>query len=274
MSDAAPEPCFIDGARGRLFALLRAPPAGARHAVLVAPPFGDEMNKSRKSVSDLAQALAARGLATLVVDLFGTGDSEGDFRDARWDGWVEDLLAAVRWGEKRGLAVTGLLGIRAGALLAAEMAQRIPGVGRRSVFWQPVADGSRFMTQFLRIRVAASLMDDSHESVGELRARILRGEEVEIGGYVLSVDLFRRIEAARLVQLATESLGQILWIEVTAGGTGELPAGSMSCANELRARLPGFAAAVVAGDPFWISTEIVRLPRLIERTVDAFVGPA
>jgi hypothetical protein len=57
LSATSLEPGFIDGAQGRLFVLLRAPARAAAPAVLVAPPFGDEMNKSRRMVTDLAQVL-------------------------------------------------------------------------------------------------------------------------------------------------------------------------------------------------------------------------
>lgn len=268
MSSTSLEPAFIDGTHGRLFVLVRGPARAAAPAVLVAPPFGDEMNKSRKIVGDLAQVLAARGLATVVVDPFGTGDSAGEFRDARWEVWIEDLLAAAAWSAGRGSRVRGLLGIRLGALLAARVAARLPEPVRCSAFWQPVPDGSRFMTQFLRTRVAASLMEDRKETVGELRNRLLGGERVEVSGYEISAELFRRIEAEQLADAATPALGAAGWFEVSARAGEGLTAASQASVEQIRARVPAIEAESHSGEPFWTSTEIVRNPGLVAATAD------
>jgi len=78
------EPRFLDGLRGRLFVVRRAPAADDRGIdVVIAPPFAEEMNRSRRMMVLLAIALAERGFGCLAVDPFGTGDSDGDFADAR-----------------------------------------------------------------------------------------------------------------------------------------------------------------------------------------------
>jgi len=87
LSDTRFEPFFLDGPAGRIFAILRAA-SDARHAVLIIPPFGEEMNKSRRQFTEVAQRLVGNGFAVLVVDLYGTGDSEGEFSEASWEGCV------------------------------------------------------------------------------------------------------------------------------------------------------------------------------------------
>lgn len=274
MSATSLEPGFIDGAQGRLFVLLHGPAQAAGPAVLVAPAFGDEMNKSRKSITDLAQVLAARGLATIVVDPAGTGDSAGEFRDARWEGWIEDLRAAAAWSGGRGLRLCGLLGIRLGALLAARVAARLPLPVRCSAFWQPVPDGGRFMTQFLRTRVAASLMEDRKETVSGLRNRLLAGETLEVSGYEISAELFQRIEAEQLVDVATPALGAVGWFEVSANVTDGIATASQAIVEQIRARVPAIQAESHAGEPFWTSTEIVRSPGLVAATAEFFARAA
>ena len=265
------EPCFVEGRRGRLFALLRGPTGGSAPFVLVAPPFGDEMNKSRKMVTELAAALADRGIATLVVDPYGTGDSEGEFREADWRGWVDDLLAAVTWATERGLRLHGLLGVRLGALLAAAVASGLPQPVARAVFWQPVVDGQRFVTQFLRLRVAASLMEDRKETVGALRERSQGGETLEVAGYELSPALLEQLDALRLDPAAAVSLGRLTWLEVVRAEGDGPPAAALGVVESLRPELPRVEIGTVVGEPFWTSTEIVRIPALVERSVRAFV---
>ncbi len=266
--------CFIEGRRGRLFTLLRGPTGGAAPFVLVAPPFGDEMNKSRKMVTDLAAALAGRGIATLVVDPYGTGDSEGEFRDADWTDWVEDLRAGVAWATAGGLRLHGLLGIRLGALLAAAIAAGLPQPVARTVFWQPQVDGQRFVTQFLRLRVAASLMEDRKETVGGLRERSRGGETLEVAGYELSPVLLAQLDMLRLDPEAAALLGRLTWLEVVRAAGDGLPATAQPVVESLRTRLAAVQADTAVGEPFWTSTEIVRIPALVERTVQAFAEAA
>ncbi len=52
------------------------------------------MNKSRRMAALQARAFAAMGFGVLQIDLFGCGDSSGDFSDARWDIWKQDLAIA------------------------------------------------------------------------------------------------------------------------------------------------------------------------------------
>src|SRR6185436_14934074 len=69
--------------------------------------IAEEMNKCRRMIAEAANALAALGVAALVPDLFGTGDSEGEFRDADWETWKADLDTAVAWASEEGWPVKG-----------------------------------------------------------------------------------------------------------------------------------------------------------------------
>jgi hypothetical protein len=46
------------------------------------PPFAEEMNKSRRMIAEVGRRLEGSGVGMLLVDLFGTGDSEGEFAQA------------------------------------------------------------------------------------------------------------------------------------------------------------------------------------------------
>src|SRR3546814_14690353 len=93
------EALFIDGPAWRLFAIHHAAAPHCRQGLglVYLPPFAEEMNRSRRMAALQARALAALGIDVLLLDLFGTGDSAGDFRDARWEIWREDAMAAVAW---------------------------------------------------------------------------------------------------------------------------------------------------------------------------------
>ena len=60
-------------------------------------PFAEEMNKARRMAALQSRALAAAGFDVLQIDLLGCGDSSGDFGDATWNDWVNDVVHGCRW---------------------------------------------------------------------------------------------------------------------------------------------------------------------------------
>ncbi|MGI4849783.1 MAG: serine aminopeptidase domain-containing protein [Janthinobacterium lividum] len=168
------EPFFLDANPGQRFCLYHAPSTIApspsaigalggaatacRGALVMVHTFAEEMNRSRRMCAMQARALADAGIAVLVVDLYGCGDSSGDFGDARWQIWLDDLLLAKRWLEQRCGVVAGYLGLRLGALLALNAAADASTPVGPLVLWQPVLRGATYLTQFLRLRQAAQLL--------------------------------------------------------------------------------------------------------------------
>lgn len=266
---------FIDGAKGPVFVLARGPAAGVRSCVLVVPPFAEEMNKCRRMVTEVALALADRGVATVLPDLYGTGDSGGDFADASWDVWQGDIARSARWCAERGWPVQGILAIRLGcALAAAAMASgRLPPVAR-STLWQPMFDGRRFLAQFLRLRIAASLMADQKESLAGLRARLQAGEVLEIAGYSLSSRLAADLDSLGPPDSLPGGFGEAAWLEVVRESGAKLPV----TAQNLIAQTVNDGGLVrdflIVGEPFWASTEIVVNPEIVYETVSHLSGEA
>ena len=152
--DAAPggkQPLFIDRPHGRLFAIHHRPSGAPApgEAVVYVHPFAEEMNQSRRMAALQAEALAGLGRGVLMLDLTGCGDSTGEFADARWQTWRDDVVAGCRWLGERGYRRITLWGLRLGAALAVETACAEPGICRRLVLWQPVVSGRTLLTQFL-----------------------------------------------------------------------------------------------------------------------------
>jgi exosortase A-associated hydrolase 2 len=253
---------------------MRRPQASAGVGVLIVPPFAEEMNKTRKMLTEVGQALQERGVATILVDPYGTGDSEGEFRDATWACWIQDFARAASWAAEEGWPIEGLLCVRLGCLLGAQVAQEVLGGVQRSVFWQPVVDGDRFVTQFLRLRVAASMMEAERESVSELRQTFRTGHYLEVAGYELSSKLAMELEGLKLADGLGAHLGVLHWMEVTRDVQGSIGGASETCLELARSRRLKTIVRTVTGDPFWASTEIVRIPELVESTVEVLAGMA
>lgn len=264
---------FVEGARGRTLVVARFPRVSEGRSVIVVPPFAEEMNKSRQAVSQLAQGLAESGIATILPDLGGTGDSDGEFCNADWDDWQQDIVVAAGWAAGQGWPVGAILGIRLGCALAAQAVQRLETPISRTVFWAPVSDGSVFLTQFLRLRVAATMMtDDPSESTADLRSRLAAGETLEIAGYALGPGLSAQIDRIRLPDLISPALGELCWIDVTRSDPPTVSAAAAGAIERARTTASRVSALAISGEPFWSSAEVVVSRELIEGTLPAFVG--
>lgn len=268
----APEPFFLAGETGQLFAIFHAPRPGApsRGAVLLVPAFAEEMNKARPVYAALARALAAGGHAVLSVDPSGTGDSGGDFADARWEQWCRDLATGLNWLRDRQPGPIAVVGLRLGAMLALELGSRHRDIVTRVILWQPVLDGEKYMTQFLRLRLAAGLASAApkKESTATLRDALAAGHDVEIAGYPLAPGLLAAIDALRIESLAKAPGPVLAWFEVAPENDRPLTPASRRVIETWKARGLGVEARVVADQPFWALPEITPAPALVRATVD------
>lgn len=217
MSFATLDPFFFDAPSGRLFAVHHRPAdrASTRANVLCVPPFNEEMNRCRSMVALQAQAFSQLGIGTLVLDLHGTGDSAGDYVDARWDVWQKDIRAAIDWLNRQPGRCRGLWGIRLGAILAAETLRTSDLPATAFIAWQPVVEGKQHFTQFLRMRIAAQ-MERPHlpkETTNSMRELLAEGKSLEVSGYEIHPDFAAAIDRARLDAFAPAPNVPVLWLE-------------------------------------------------------------
>jgi uncharacterized protein len=219
-----------------------------------------------------ARALAEAGWTALQIDLFGCGDSAGDFGDATWAHWVADVTAAASWLRMESGSPPVLFGLRTGCLLAAEVA-RVSDPVPHLAFWQPVISGREYLQQFLRQRVVGQLIGGATEGrIGtkELRDQLLRGESVEVAGYSLSPQLALGLDGAGLELPASEA--PIAWFEISGdAGAGLSPAATRRI-EILRAAGHRVHSESVNGLPFWQTQEIAECLELVEKTITAVDG--
>lgn len=265
---------FIAGSRGDLFTLYLPPVPGApdRGDLVFIPPFAEEMNRSRAAVLTQARALRQVGMGVLVLDLYGTGDSDGGFADARWETWREDVRAAGAWLREQGRDRVGLWGLRLGGLLALDTLFDDPLGFRQAVLWEPVASGRAYMDQFLRIGVAEGIESGGRSmSLDEMRLKLSRTAPVEVAGYVVSRILTHAIDRSELLGLAEALRVPVTWIDC-APPSGERLAlveeARRTCASN-GAQLDYMTALT---QPFWSVLNASTDPRLIEATVEAVVS--
>jgi exosortase A-associated hydrolase 2 len=275
---ASADGLYIDTAHGRIYCVRY---RGGERAVLCVSPFAEEMNRSRRMWTLLAQALGARGVTVLIPDLFGTGESDGDFADARWELWLEDLRAVWRSALADGAAQLSLVGVRLGALLALDFARRLRADKaeaqlQRIILWQPVLHGEQFATQFLRLKLAAGMRrtDRPPETTASLRERLASGEGLEVAGYELSGELVASLDELRLTTLLDGMSCPIDWFELSTSEPPQLTAASRRELAALAGDGRAIEARVLRGEPFWSLQEITVVPELADATARVIAGAA
>lgn len=131
-----------------LFGVVHLPDDGqVRGGVLLCPSLAKESYDTVRGMRRLADDLAARGLAVLRFDYHATGDSSGAHGtpDAV-DGWLRSTRAAYEYLGSLGVGDIAVVGLRVGALLAAQVLPDLNGV-RAAVLWDPVAHGRRWLRE-------------------------------------------------------------------------------------------------------------------------------
>jgi exosortase A-associated hydrolase 2 len=269
-------PLFLDGAGGRIFGLYHPPLQGVPDLgdVIFLPPFGEELNRSRHMIARQARVFGHRGKGVFILDLYGTGDSGGRFEEASWAIWLENIKTVTAWLAARGRPNPDIWAMRTGALLAAAaITQKIVNPAKL-ILWAPVANGELFITQFLRIRLAAALeaAPDAKETTVSLRNRLAAGEVIEVGGYGLNGDISHALSRERLEKFKPDKALTIHWLEVSGS---EPPSLSPAAAKVSRIWQPLGAdviTAAVSGPPFWSLPETEWAEGLILATIALTMG--
>jgi len=265
-SNARPQ--FLEGSQGRLFSVeFPAPSAcdtGA--AVLIVPPVGEEMNKCRRMLALAARACQSAGVTALITDLFGTGDSAGDFRDGTVTQWRDDLRESMTHLRSRA-TTTHLLAVRSGALLLD--ASIAPDSSTRLALWQPTLSGKQVVAQWFRLSAAGDLVAGTQRG-SEQRAREQLAAQgfVEIAGYDLSQQLVRETEALDLRSVLAARWARAAWFEIVADATSGLSPAASRAIDAARGGGLKIDAQTVVGEPFWATPEISVVPELVRATSD------
>ena len=280
------EPFFLPSGEGQRFCLFyRAEGRLLQGHVLYIHPFAEEMNKARRMAALQSRSLAQAGFNVLQLDLLGCGDSTGNFGDATWQSWVDDVVRGCRYLQGRAPGHSPdkppvplwLWGLRAGCLLATQAAGQ-SGIACNFLFWQAPSLGQPMLNQFMRLRLAAGLQGAQTQGVMKsMRQQLDKGEPLDIAGYRLSAGLAQGLGQAALAPPAVREPGQRLeWFESSTRENATLSV--VATERFAQWQQAGFDARLhmTRGPAFWQSTEIEEAPALISATtvaVSACVQP-
>jgi exosortase A-associated hydrolase 2 len=241
-------------------------------------PFAEELNTTRRTVARQARALTEAGFAVMQIDLLGCGDSSGDFGDATWPAWLADLQLAHAWlsdQQQNTGPLCGdlwLWGLRAGALLASDLAARLPEPANL-LLWQPFTSGQQQSQQFLRLHSAGQWLagdQTGHVKKSDTPAQQLaQGQSVHIAGYPLSPLLAQGMAASSLQPPSQQPPGQLVWLEL-----GTQAVLSPSAEKQVTAwQQAGWqvSAQTLATPAFWQTVETEAAPELFSATLAALI---
>ena len=259
-------PFFLEIEPGRrLFTYYPSFPA-CKGTVLYVHPFAEEMNKSRRMAAMQARSLKDAGYSVLQVDLYGCGDSEGDFRDARWEIWKSDLRQSLAWLKTQHELPVTLWGLRLGALLALDFARDADFPFEKMVLWQPVHSGETHLAQFLRLRLANAMIAGK-EKIGlqDLKRELASNGTLEIAGYELPYELAESISRLKLEELGKPGVPHH-WFETMPDANAALSPASSRILSAWESSGIQVQVHKTQGEPFWSTQEITDCPDLILQT--------
>ena len=174
--------------------------------VVFVQPLFEEMNRCRRFIGDIGDALAAQGISSALPDLPATGDHPGT---GPFD--MAECIAALTAFTGAQSQLCRLVALRGGALLVPS--QLTP----RTYALAPVSGGNRLLTDLVRAHAAGE-----RERTGGSFARAdadaawQRGETVSLAGYPVSAET-----AAALVGASVPMVDRVRRI---GSGADELPA--------------------------------------------------
>lgn len=154
-------------------------------------------SKDLTAARRIAGRLAAMGIAVLRFDFTGLGHSEGEFENTSFTSNVEDLVAAAKALEKRGMAPSLIIGHSLGGAAVLKATPRIPSIKAA------VTIGAPFDPSHVTHNFAQAIPDIVDQGVAEVS---LGGRPFRIGkGFVDDVsnaslkDAISKLGAAILV---------------------------------------------------------------------------
>jgi len=261
-------PLYFPGSAAPLFGVFHEAAEGGRLPFVFCHPFGEEKLWSHRVLVSTARELSRRGHPVLRFDYAGNGDSMGEFGATTTDSYCADIDAAI--GElkaRSGSDRVGVLGLRLGATLAAQVAERRPDVNRL-IAWAPITNGSGYLRDLLRINVTTQLA--VYREVREDRETLIRtldaGGTANVDGYDIGREMSRQLRALTLPATPAGFGGRVLLAHVDRNPAAQ-PALDL---RKMAQRYSDCTLVVVQEEPFW--KEIVRFyneaPNLLRTTLE------
>lgn len=249
----------------QLHGVLHMPGESHGRALVFCHAFAEEKKCAHRTMVEAARACASAGWAVLVFDQRGCGDSAGVFGEFDLSDWREDIVAAMECAARETSAEVGLLGLRLGGALAAEVAEEHPEAACL-VLWEPIIDGKRYIKQNLRRSMIKAMMtrheggEDSEGAAAEAGA--LGEGTVDFDGYRVPEVMREQMERINLLDPPPQFGGPVLVLNLGTGG------GVAEPMQQLADAYADGTAVAVRQEPIWQRIGVIDADPIITATVD------
>ena len=247
--------------RGVVHRPAQEPPAAG---ILFVHPFAEEKKCSHRVFVEMARAAADAGCAVLRFDFRGCGDSEGLFEEASPDAWRADLRRAFALArESLGAPRMGLLGLRLGAALAAELAEEELELAFL-LLWEPVVEGERYLSLTMRRSMMRRKLTEHEggEVLGEEDERDEEAVEVDFDGYLVPAETQQQIAEIDLLADSKAYPGPTLLLNLS-GRSKVAPA-----FEKLASLYVSGEAQTVRQEPIWSTVGLVDATPTINASLE------
>jgi len=248
-----------------LHGVLHVPDEPSGRALVFCHPFAEEKKCAHRTIVEAARACADAGWAVLNFDQRGCGDSPGSFGAYDLADWRKDIGAATVCVAEETSARVGLLGLRLGGALAAQVAAERDDVAWLAL-WEPVIDGARYIKQNLRRSMIKAMMtrheggEDSEDAASEAHA--LGEGTVDFDGYLVPEAMREQMEQIDLLDPPPAFTGPTLVLNIGA---------SDSVTDSMQKLADAYAAGTaraVRQEPIWQRIGVIDARPTISATVD------
>ena len=246
-------------------------------AVILVPPFAEELSRSKRMYVLCARLLANSGFHVICFDYSGTGDSSGEWGEFDYVDWVNDLKTVYQYANNYAAHVN-FIALRFGALILADAIIQERLNTNRCIFWDPVEKGEQLTRQLVRMKIAATMADAAKKiSSQEVKQSMQDEGFLESGGYHISSTMFDEISSKQIAPSVVPLLDQAHLHWMALGRHKEqtdIWLANSIARHELEEASVGIKLTMHAVNDvkFWMQQEVTLAPKLLQRTHEIFIN--
>jgi putative redox protein len=127
-------------------------------------------SKDLKAIANIDSSLAKNGIATLRFDFTGIGESEGNFPETNYSGYLDDVLSAAEFLSANFKPPKLIIGHSLGGCIAIESASKIPSIKAIAVIGTP-SEPSSLSHKLKKTKERAESEETGETTIGGVKFR-------------------------------------------------------------------------------------------------------
>lgn len=242
-------------------------------AVILVPPFAEEMNRSKRMYVLCARMLANSGMHAICFDFSGTGDSTGGWGDFTYKDWVNDLSDVYQYTSSYADEIN-FIALRFGALVLMDMILDDQLRLKKCLLWDPIESGQVLTRQFVRMKIAAAMADTSKKiTTQQVLQEMSDDGYLESSGYHITRSMFDDINTKNVANVINDVLKQVNIDWMTTGKFKQ--AQNKWLANSFKQsdiQSDNINMHAVNDVKFWMQQEVTISPQLLKLTREVLIN--